>query len=115
MTGAEAIPIDELFNLASQRQPGFNFTGQHAQKMGMATSIPQRVGEGEPNGSISTANLNLMHAVNIPATGGLVIKFDIYGYNVGNFASDQAVNGEVRPESIDVNARAVVEFQGSDF
>ena len=56
-----------------------------------------------------------MHAVNIPATGGLVIKFDIYGYNVGNFVVDQHVSGEVRPESIDVNARAVVEFQGSDF
>ena len=56
-----------------------------------------------------------MHAVNIPANGGLVIKFDIYGYNVGNFATDTAVNSEMRPSSIDVNARAVVEFEGSDF
>ncbi len=109
------IPIDEQFNLDNQRQAGFNFTGQHAQKMGMANSTPQREGEGPPNQSASTANLNLMHAVNIPANGGLVIKFDIYGYNVGNFANDTAVNSEMRPSSIDVNARAVVEFQGSDF
>ena len=115
MTGAEAIPIDEQFNLDNQRQAGFNFTGQHAQKMGMANSTPQREGEGPPNQSASTANLNLMHAVNVPANGGLVIKFDIYGYNVGNFANDTAVNSEMRPSSIDVNARAVVEFQGSDF
>jgi len=115
MTGAEAIPIDDSFDDQDQLQPGFNFTGQHAQKMGMATSIPQRVGEGAPNQSPSLANLNLMHAVNIPANGGLVIKFDIYGYNVGNFATDTAVNSEMRPSSIDVNARAVVEFEGSDF
>ena len=110
MTGAEAIT--DAFSPGGQLLDAGGALGLHAQKMGMSTTIRSSVEIGVT--PITTANLNLMHAVNVPPDGGLVIKFDMYGYNSGSFSG--LVNpGLFRPAVLDVNARAIVDFSGSDF
>ena len=94
----------EIHSNGNNTNSGFNAVGKPAYKKGMAS---------HNNFGTGFFNANLYHAVNVPANGGLVVKFDLF-----SVANDGFGNGDLNGEDhtlYDIDARLMVEFSGSDF
>ena len=97
----------EIARNSSNTNEGFNALGKPAYKKGMASHMEQGVGIGT-----GFFNANLVHAVNVPSNGGLVVKFDLFSVANDGFGTDLANEDHTL---YDLDARLMVEFSGSDF
>ena len=94
----------EIASQGNQVKSGFAAAGRPAYKKGMASH--------SPDSRTSFFNGNLFHAVNVPANGGLVIKFDLF--SIANTGFGNQISSEVHTLH-DLDARLMVDFSGSDF